>query len=394
MIQQRITDGILPLLPILVLVASKALSPLLAIVAVLAAWQFRAHVNRGLWNALKPERMILFTTLALLGWGALSALWSVEPAESLSSLSRVASAMVAGIWLCYAINHMPPIRWGTLRVLAIILGIVLAILMLEGYSPIHLIELWMQVKGGDYHTYIESHINRGLCALAVLVWPIVLGLHRNGYIWLARALPVVMIVALSAPLYESAAALMGLAAGLTLWGVLAIAPRLARIMPIVIAGLFLVMPLLMQSFLHGPYMNERIAKLSSNRTTVWISMFEHGMDNPIIGRGMNMSYTIPMEQALMDRLQLQGPPMHPHNFSFQALLELGIIGLVLMSAFVYAVFQRLAKIPDRVLQHSALVTASVFLVTGIISFNVWQNWWIACGWFALICWKRLATARA
>lgn len=397
MIQQRITDATLPLLPILVLVASKSLSPLLAILAVVCAWGFRTHLNRGLWQALKAERKILFTTLALLSWAALSALWSVEPGESLSSTLRVASAMLAGLWLCYALNHMPSIHWKIPRLWAIIFSAVLTMLLLEGYSPIHPIEAWMNIKGGDYHTYIESHINRGLCALTVLVWPTVMGLYRKGYVWVARALPIVMLVALSAEIYESAASLMGLMAGVLIWAMLSILPKLSRIMPAAIALLFVMIPFMLQPVFQHPALAEwkpRIDKISSHRTVIWDSMFEHGMDNPVIGRGMNMSYTIPMDEALMKKLELQGPPMHPHLFPFQALLELGIVGLLLMGAFIYAVFARLVKITDPFLQRSALITASVFLVTGFISFNVWQNWWIACGWFALVMWKRFATLKA
>src|SRR6185312_15629175 len=47
---------------------------------------------------------------------------------------------------------------------------------------------------GDYEKFMVVHINRGLCALSVLVWPMVLAARERGRVRLGLVLPLIAAV--------------------------------------------------------------------------------------------------------------------------------------------------------------------------------------------------------
>jgi O-antigen ligase len=392
MIHQRITDGILIALPLLVMVAAKSLSPLIAVIAVLYLGFSGRAVNKQIWHEVKKRRAVHVSLGLILAWPLLSALWSPDPAESLHSWVRVVSAILAGLWAVYAIPTLPSVNPRVVRLAGILVIAMALLLALETLTPLKLIHALSVLTQSDYTTYMRSTVNRGLCAMAVLVWPVVLGLHRLGYKW-AWALPVMLVAVFST--LESLAAIVGLVVGMLVWLALNAMPKhMPRLLSIGLPVAFFVLPFLLYWVLHSSMMDvwgDTLARVSSNRIAIWGSLFEQGSDKPIMGLGMNTSHLMPMRPELITQLNLQGPPMHPHCTPLQVALELGIIGLAMVSVALYFFFRQLAQIPEKVSRHLAMVTATAFVVVGLVSFNVWQNWWIACGCFAALCWRRFTT---
>ena len=69
--------------------------------------------------------------------------------------------------------------------------------------------------------------------------------------------------------------------------------------------------------------------------------------------------------------------LHPHNAALQIWLELGALGAVLAALAWAFAFRRLAR-DDRSLSTAAAAGSSaVYLLFGMVSFGVWQEWWLA-----------------
>jgi len=61
-------------------------------------------------------------------------------------------------------------------------------------------------------------------------------------------------------------------------------------------------------------------------------------------------------------------------------MELGLPGAVLFAGFLFAVFYRISR--ERDINAAAVMAgvAAIYLIIGMLSFGVWQNWWVATGW--------------
>jgi O-antigen ligase len=75
-------------------------------------------------------------------------------------------------------------------------------------------------------------------------------------------------------------------------------------------------------------------------------------------------------------------PLHPHNAFLQIWLELGLIGMLIASAFLYFLMEKgmsLVKRSQQMIFMSALFPS---LVVVNMSYGLWQSWWI-CSLFII-----------
>jgi O-antigen ligase len=71
-------------------------------------------------------------------------------------------------------------------------------------------------------------------------------------------------------------------------------------------------------------------------------------------------------------------PLHPHNYILHVWLELGVIGVVLFTAFLWSVLNFIAKHKGApLLTASAMAMFTVYTATGMVGYGTWQSWWIA-----------------
>ncbi len=99
-----------------------------------------------------------------------------------------------------------------------------------------------------------------------------------------------------------------------------------------------------------------------------------------LGHGMDASRGFPgANEKIMWGIELM--PLHPHNGALQAWLELGPLGAVL--AGVPALLAAwAARQTDK---HGAALICAVlcaYAVPWLVSYGVWQSWWISLGWLA------------
>ncbi len=84
-------------------------------------------------------------------------------------------------------------------------------------------------------------------------------------------------------------------------------------------------------------------------------------------------------------------PLHPHNIILQILLELGIIGLLLGYFVINSLFSHISKIENLLLKSIALAIFIQYFIISMISYGIWQHWWVATIGIVYIYWTILNT---
>lgn len=318
-----------------------------------------------------PARQTPLAIILLLGlaWAGFSTLWTAQRAQVVEDSVALKLAVQLPLYFaawCGARRADPAIAGLALRILAWGLAAYGCLLLLEAFTG-----------GGVYGTLrvlIEDpirpdlgrkNIAQGSFVLA-LIWPVaaVAGLRGGAPLWLAVPMAVGTAVLAQGFLSDAPVLAVGLALGVgaTVW----IWPRSApKAMGLAAAGMMLVMPLLILAV--------RMAGAGAHLPTSWDQRmgywaFTMGRiaDHPWRGWGLDAS------RAFSPEIQL-----HPHNGALQIWLELGAVGAVLAALTWAFVFRRLARDERSLLTAGTAGSVAVYLFFGLVSFGVWQEWWLA-----------------
>lgn len=154
-----------------------------------------------------------------------------------------------------------------------------------------------------------------------------------------------------------------------------------------LAGLLLVPPALIFSGTADklPSIAEEHFDLSTNEThRFYITRFalEHIAERPLFGHGFDSSRAIPGGK-IEEFTNAPALPLHPHNAVLQIWLELGAVGAVIAGAIVVFVFGGMrAFLNDRATAASANSAFTAFVTIALLSYGIWQNWWLMTAWLA------------
>lgn len=108
-----------------------------------------------------------------------------------------------------------------------------------------------------------------------------------------------------------------------------------------------------------------------HRTSLTVSRLPYfkGVENPI-----------KHELWVLDDLSLL--PLHPHNAFLQIWLELGLIGMLIASAFLYFLLEKGLDLKQRSQQMIYIGALFPALIVVNMSYGLWQSWWI-CSLFII-----------
>jgi O-antigen ligase len=369
--------------PFVAVLQSKAMAPLALIpmaLTLMLGW-------RAGWRPSLPRSPVLVLGLMLAGWGAITALWAPEPARAaLLALTLAAMMLLAhgAAGAAQGARLMPLIGFG----LVFGLGAAFA----DGQSGNALRAAVRGLKEVPASMMFGLKPAASLMALLLpmgfaLPWP-----------WIARAALLllgagVLIVlpgetARLATIAGLAAALLSLAA-----------PRLMpKLVGAGVAVLILLMPLLVAFIPQLPSAN--LAPSAGHRLVIWDFAAARIAEKPITGWGLESSRAMPggraqPDAATLDRLNITAPaqreflvlphvevmPLHPHNGALQLWLELGGIGALIGAALMLALGFAAARSAAPAVGAGRLASAAV---TGMLSFGLWQAWWLASLLLAMV----------
>jgi hypothetical protein len=359
------------LLPPLAVLAPKGVVVLLLAGAALALLGF--WLRREPWPAL-PRRPLIALGLLLL-WCALAATWSFDVGRALRLVLRLAALFAAGAALHLLANALGAgARRRVAGALSLGLALGLLVMLEERLFGFPLLDLLRGEAASAYHAL--SRLNRGATALAILCWPVAAVLWHRGAGVRALVLPAGLFAGLF--LFESSAALLGLACGLALAAVGLTARRLAR--PLLILALLggLLAGPLVASGLYAAGASEAtwLQSTARHRVHVWNFTAERIAERPLIGWGLDAARDIPDSGATPYGGKTRNMPSHPHNGALQIFLELGLVGAGLSAALLILLIGRLEHAPPAVRLCGLAMAATAFAVA-LTAYGMWQSQWIA-----------------
>jgi len=361
--------GFAALLPLVCVVAPKGTVVLLLLAAVLAVpihWRAQRRIP-------VPDPRIAIALALLVVWCAIASAWSEDGTRSLVLALRVAAILAAGLALfpiAAALDDAARRRVGQWLVAGF--GLSLAVVAVESGLDYPMLRSFKTAEAGAEAVWL----NRGAIALALIVWPVTALLWARSLRWKALALPVALGIA--SLFLESAAATLGLAAGVVTV-LLVFSHRKAGLAVTTAAGVlaFVAMPFAAREMHgHGWHKADWLAASAQHRIEIWDFSVQRIAERPLLGWGFDGSRHM---QALFPGLGGTGrelAALHPHSAPLQIVLELGAVGAVIALGTLGLIALRIdgeaarTRLFGQPLFVAALAIASV-------SHGAWQNWWLA-----------------
>ncbi len=357
-----------------------------AVIIALLACVLGHWLVRGRLPWPRPSAL-LAVSAALLAWGAASAAWAPHALHALQGVASLGGLLLLAAMAARAVAEDEA---RNLRLLppALAIGLGLGILA-AGLDHASGNMLRAAVRG---FPPITPQLGFGLKAavtVIVVLLPLVLGLRavpgrlRLGLLAAGTAL------ALALPA-ESAKIAVVVALGVG--AAAAVLPRLSAGLAIAAAlAVVLAAPLATSQILARSPDIARLPPSATHRVLIWDFVAARIADRPLGGWGFESSRRIPGGDDVFPadttaRFGLTTPalqdyyrgakqlPLHPHNAALQLWLELGAVGAALGAALAALLLRAALRTG---LPAAGLGAAAACAVVGLLSYGMWQPWWIA-----------------
>lgn len=384
---------------------------------IVAALAFLVAALGASWTLMR-ERVVAAPHFWLIGgflvWLVASASWSIAGAEAAENSLRIAAMMVVAASLpvlCLAQPANVQATAGRWAVIASCLAICL--LLFETLFDMPLLRTSRYLFNGEIFTdsppadlnqidgiayYPTLHLSNRLTHLASVVS--ILVLPTASYLWtngprlfaLAMALAAVVGLVLAPAQTPLAAALVGFVVALLF---LIPAVSHSRNVPFALAATIAV------AVIVSPWLAEYAYSLFRNdltdadpsiihRFAIWDYAAGLIAERPVAGSGIESARALGREGTSFEKLvpghpiTFQALPLHPHNASIQIWLELGGVGALIFSLFLFVMTRTIHLYSNQVIARAGLVGGWVSTLTvAHLSYGIWQYWWVAS--LGLVC---------
>jgi len=350
-----------------------------------------SHLKNKLTFPMKNIKL----ELIFIFWCVLSCFWSPNPIASLLMCLQVIPVIFLGLIVKKNINKLTfqeiriesPLIWT--------LFVAISLFFIEYFSS-GLISLTFRkiFQTSSTKSFQLYDLDRG-CALFSLVAWIVIGIFvsRKRY-FLSYILYIFTLYMLS--MSDSLATFLAFAVS----GLIIIISKLVTLKFIQFVSFCLIlgsllMPIIAYKieprFIADNY-SQYIPDSAKHRLFIWHFVSNKIIEKPIFGSGFGSSKIISSNNDQM--IEYKGYhwsplPLHPHNNIMQIFLETGLIGLLLFLALAYKFLKQIEfAILDKKEFNFGLIAFACFInyyIIGMISFNIWQLWWVCTGiWSSII----------
>jgi O-antigen ligase len=333
----------------------------------------------------KIENHKLEITLIL--WVMISCLWSINFANSFFSAVKFSTEFLLGILLIGNITKLDTNREKLERILIASLlasGIIFFIESLTGGKASIAFKELIQKK--ETQVFLLHNLDRGMALLTLVSWVIISIFLKGGNRAAAFLLYFALLEGLS--FSDNLAALVAhfIAGGVFLLTRLTILRN-----PKILSFLLLISSLSMIIFafkinpLKISEKNEVLPTSAKHRLFIWNFVAKNSKEYPLLGIGFNSSKKFPVTDSQIIELfgqKLHPLPLHPHNNILQVYFELGAIGLILYLSLACKYLLIIGKnykttsSRNKDLICSLYACFSVYFIIAMISYNVWQSWWL------------------
>ncbi len=322
-------------------------------------------------------------------WGALSALWSIDPGRALDQALRL-GFIAGGAWALLSLAQDLD-EVGRRRVEIFLLG---------GFALGIAFIAFEILTGGLFHGALHDFekdpvknlffLNRASSVAAIAVWAAVIPIWRRFGAGVALGAVVVTFVALKG-LQPDTSLLAMIVAG-AVFAAAWFAPRIAA--GALITGLAIITigaPFLFRAtaWATRSLTDMGLAEFSlSHRLAIWHFASRRVDARPLFGWGLDASRNIGSGAlvGVKDAPELsaraaEALPLHPHNATLQVWLELGLVGTTLVTALVaVAILAIVSRVQTPLERAAALAMTASAMVIAELSFGIWQGWWLSTLW--------------
>lgn len=369
-------------MPLLAYLAPLGFAPLAALGGLLALPMLRSHRRIDHWPAV--------VLVLLLGWMALTTLWSPHRPDELTEAIAFKLILLTGLGLsmisAFASLNSEAARRGAVA-LAAGMAVLSLILIADALAGARLYQALKEMIDDPIRPDLaRRNIAQGAYVLALMFWPAAQAAARLG--WRVAAFPIALMAAAviaAQRMLDAEAPLYALAAGAVVWlAVRWLGSLAARVLMGAGVAMFTLAPLLMLEGVRAGVigaLRDGMAASWQARLDIWTFTASQAAQHPLRGWGADASRSF--GEAI---------PLHPHNAPLQIWLELGAPGAALAAALVGWTAASLAMMARVNPSHAAAGAAALtaYLMIGALSFGVWQEWWVGLG-FLTVAW--LAVAR-
>lgn len=306
---------------------------------------------------------------------ALSAVWSYAPGLTLSKLPRTAVTCILGIcFLSVVTGCDPDQRHRIARYLAAGVGTAIALIVIERLTGGMLFPVGVADK--DLNFFLNQ-FNRPLSILSILIWPVAIWLAQFKLRYGIAAVIGTFLIMLT---FNTGSAITAVAIGAIAFAIVYVAPRKAAILcGIVLSASVLLAPTIERA-IPSPkslFTSLEFSRSAYHRLLVWEFTTNKIEERPLLGWGFNASRVIPGGTARLDTFE-NALPLHPHNAALQIRMELGLLGILLAAGLcAAAVSSAYRKTRGRLEQAGAMATISAAFTIAMLSFGIWQSWWLS-----------------
>jgi len=323
-----------------------------------------------LWRSLLGRPFSLSLAAALM-WAGIASTFSPSPAESIGLCLRVVALFVVGAVAWAGLASLAVDEPKAFRS-AVMAGAVLGLIALLMRAAT--ITIFATDPDGSPGHEPWAALNAGASVLVILFWPAVVVACRERKVSMVALLVSGMAAVLV--VVPSGAALAAMGAAAIAFGLSRVTLRLTvECLGVSLAVAIVAAPLV---FGHGATVllrtevSDSIPQSWQHRLHIWKFVGDRIAEKPLVGWGFDSSRAIPGGKAATaiggERL-----PLHPHNAPLQVWLELGLVGAILTTAALLVGFRLSIAATD-------LAMISSYAVSALVSFGLWQNWWIAVAW--------------
>ncbi|MFP3120379.1 polysaccharide polymerase [Rickettsia sp. R2] len=332
------------------------------------------------WIPLQAHGMTMLFT----AWCFISCLFAIHLINSLATFTQVFILLFLG----FAVSNSSPFQNRLQLKKALIFGILTAILLFFiEYSSHGFLTRIFKTSFGLYM------LDRGCALLSITAWVAIIILLSNGKKRHALMLYILVLYLLS--ISDSLASFLGFGIG----GVIFILTRFMKpiffkLIAISLITGSLLFPVIAKQIEPQDLSEQYLATKPSaaHRLFIWHFVANKIIEKPILGYGLASSKYIEANDSEM--IDYNGEkwhplPLHPHNNILQITLELGIIGLILFLCLVYKYLKQISNLKNKNFKAISYACFINYYIIGMISYNIWQIWWISSGIWVLVLMKLL-----
>jgi O-antigen ligase len=370
----------------------KGLAPVFIAAVLGALLSLQRDGIRQLFAAHPARKAVAAAILVFVGYGIVSALWSVDPQRSVKVSITVGAIITGGVILLAAIRRYDPADRHRLR-RACLYGFGLALLLVVIELCFHSSINRFLRDGPEFYLIRVNELNfiKPVSSLfGVFLFPLAAIALSSGRLILAAG---ILAAALGTILYVSVSS-AAVAAALGLSGALLYiltGKRALQAASLAVILVSLAMPLMPGQFppAGDHYAESDLIPSSANhRFRTWQFTAQRIAEKPLLGWGMDSARHVPggevdvpvwyhYDDGRVEQFVERLMPLHPHNWFLQIWVELGAVGAFLMTAIIVLALRWIGSVGRSRAQTALLFGQAIAIIsTASLSFGAWQNWWL------------------